>query len=170
MLQEFDQLVNRYDDGQISRRELLGGLLALAAVAPSAKAAEPVIGQVTQMNHVTLFVKDVQKSVEFYQRLFGLPVLTPQPPGVNLKVGSSFLGLYPAQSVSGINHVCFGLEKFNAEAVLKKLNDAGVSGGRIRQRGDTKELYFTDPDNISMQLQDTRYIGGTGELGDVKPK
>jgi catechol 2,3-dioxygenase-like lactoylglutathione lyase family enzyme len=169
MISEFDQLVNRYDEGRISRRELLGGLMALAAVAPIAKAAEPVIGTAAQMNHVTLFVKDVQKSVEFYQRLFGMPVLTLQSPGVNLRVGSSFLGIYPAQDRANINHVCFGLEKFDAEATLKKLTDAGVSG-RIRQRGDTKELYFTDPDNLSMQLQDTSYVGGTGLQGNVMPK
>jgi catechol 2,3-dioxygenase-like lactoylglutathione lyase family enzyme len=169
MVSGFDRLLDRYDAGQISRRELLGGLVAMAAVAPTASAAEPVIGKVGQLNHVTMFVKDVQKSVEFYQRLFGLEVLTMQDPGVNLRVGGSFLGIYPAQNQPNMNHVCLGLENFNADAVLKKLGDAGVSG-RIRQRGDTKELYFTDPDNLSIQLQDTRYIGGTGVLGDVRPK
>ncbi len=38
--------------------------------------------------------------------------------------------------------------------------------GNIRLRGDTKELYFTDPDGIRVQLQDVKYIGGTGVLGD----
>jgi catechol 2,3-dioxygenase-like lactoylglutathione lyase family enzyme len=169
MVSGFDRLLDRYEAGQISRRELLGGLVAMAVVAPAATAAEPVIGRVNQMNHVTMFVKDVQKSVDFYQRLFGLEVLTLQDPGVNLRVGASFLGLYPAQAQPSINHVCLGLENFNPEAVLKKLSDAGVSG-RIRQRGDTKELYFTDPDNLSIQLQDTRYIGGTGALGNERPK
>jgi catechol 2,3-dioxygenase-like lactoylglutathione lyase family enzyme len=169
MVSGFDRLLDRYEAGQISRRELLGGLVAIAAVTPAANAAEPTIGKVSQMNHVTMFVKDVQKSVEFYQRLFGLEVLTMQDPGVNLRVGASFLGIYPTRDEPNINHVCLGLENFNAEAVLKKLGDAGVNG-RIRQRGDTKELYFTDPDNLSIQLQDTRYIGGTGELGNGRPK
>jgi catechol 2,3-dioxygenase-like lactoylglutathione lyase family enzyme len=169
MVTGFDQLLTRYESGQISRRELLGGLAALAVVAP-ANAAAPSIASVAQMNHVTLFVKDVKKSVEFYQRLFGLPVLTLQDPGVNLRVGASFLGIYPAgDRPASINHVCFGLDKFDADETLEKLTDAGVKG-RIRQRGDTKELYFTDPDNLSMQLQDTRYIGGKGALGDQKPK
>jgi catechol 2,3-dioxygenase-like lactoylglutathione lyase family enzyme len=169
MVSGFDRLLDRYEAGQISRRELLGGLVAMAAVAPGAGAAEPTIGKVGQLNHVTMFVKDVQKSVDFYQRLFGLEVLTLQDPGVNLQVGGSFLGIYPAQGQPNINHVCLGLENFNAETVLKKLGDAGVRG-RIRQRGDTQELYFTDPDNLSIQLQDTRYIGGTGVLGNVRPK
>ena len=31
----------------------------------------------------------------------------------------------------------------------------------------TPELYFTDPDGILLQLQDVRYCGGGGYLGDV---
>jgi hypothetical protein len=36
-------------------------------------------------------------------------------------------------------------------------------------RGDTKELYFTDADNVRVQLQATSYRGGTGPLGDRDP-
>ena len=61
------------------------------------------------------------------------------------------------------------MENFDADAVLKQLTDRGVKGN-IRLRGDTKELYFTDPDGIRVQLQDVKYIGGTGVLGDKEPK
>ena len=47
---------------------------------------------------------------------------------------------------------------------MKQLADRGVKAG-IRLRGDTKELYFTDPDGIRVQLQDVKYEGGTGPLG-----
>jgi catechol 2,3-dioxygenase-like lactoylglutathione lyase family enzyme len=170
MIGGFDRLLTQYETGQISRRELLGGLTALAIAAPLARAAEPAVGTVTQLNHVTVFVQNVQKSVEFYQRLFGMPVLTPQEPGVNLRVGSGFFGIYPAQNRPvGINHVCFGLENFDADAVLAKLGNAGVTGS-IRVRGDTKELYFTDNDNVRVQLQDIRYRGGIGPIGDRDPE
>jgi catechol 2,3-dioxygenase-like lactoylglutathione lyase family enzyme len=122
------------------------------------------------LNHVTAYVQDVAKSVEFYQRLFGMPVLTRQEPGVNLRVGSGFFGLYPAQGrPTGIDHVCFGLNNFDADTVLRKLGEAGVKGS-IRLRGDTKELHFTDADNVGVQLQDVRYRGGIGPLGDRDPK
>ena len=42
---------------------------------------------------------------------------------------------------------------------------------RMENRGGapegTPELYFTDPDGLLMQLQDTKYCGGSGYLGDV---
>jgi hypothetical protein len=31
------------------------------------------------------------------------------------------------------------------------------------------ELYFNDPDNIAMQLQDVSYCGGSGMQGEVCP-
>ena len=96
-------------------------------------------------------------------------LLTRQDPGVNLQVGSSFLGIYPAQNGAlGINHVCFGLKNFDADEVVSKLAASGVSGN-IGLRGDTKELYFTDADNVRVQLQATSYRGGTGPLGDRDP-
>lgn len=165
-----DQLLSRYETGRITRRELLGALSAMVVAAPVVKAAEPAIGAVRQLNHVTVFVQDVQKSAAFYQGLFGMPLLTRQDPGVNLSAGSGFLGIYPAQArASAIDHLCLALENFDADASLKKLTDRGLKAN-IRLRGDTKELYFTDPDNIRVQLQDVTYRGGVGPLGDRDPK
>ena len=88
-----------------------------------------------------------------------MPVLTPQDPGINLTAGTGFLGIYPADGrPTGINHVCLGLENFDADTTLKKLVDRGLEAN-IRLRGDTKELYFNAPDNIRVQLQDVRYRG-----------
>lgn len=170
MISEIDGLLSRYECGEMTRETLLDALAALAVASPVAVADEPEVGAVQQLNHVTVFVQDVQKSVTFYQRLLGMPVLTRQGRGVNLRAGRSFLGIYPAQErPTGIHHVCFGLESFDAEAVLEKLARAGVRG-RILRRGDTQELYFDDPDSIRVQLQDLRYRGGIGPLGDRDPQ
>jgi catechol 2,3-dioxygenase-like lactoylglutathione lyase family enzyme len=165
-----ESLLSSYENGRITRRELLGALAAFAAAGPaSAQGFQPAIGAVKQLNHVTLFVEDVRKSVSFYQSLFGMPVLTPQDPGINLTAGTGFLGIYPADGrPTGVNHVCLGLENFDADTTLKKLVDRGLDAN-IRLRGDTKELYFNAPDNVRVQLQDVRYRGGVGVLGDRDP-
>ena len=96
MTTDLDQLLSRYESGTISRRDLLAALAALVVATPTPVQAQPTIGEVTQLNHVTIFVPDVQRSVAFYQGLLGMPVLTPQEPGINLNAGSGFLGIYPA--------------------------------------------------------------------------
>jgi hypothetical protein len=45
---------------------------------------------------------------------------------------------------------------------MRMENRGGAPGG-------TPELYFTDPDGILVQLQDVKYCGGSGYLGDVCP-
>jgi len=173
-MRNLDALLKQYENGTLSRRDLLAALallVAAPAAADAAQAAKPV-GAVKAMNHVTVFVPNVQKSVDFYQGLFGMPILTRQgESGINLSTGTGFYGIYPAQNATtgSINHVCFAMENFDADAVLKQLTDRGIKGN-IRLRGDTKELYFTDPDGIRVQLQDVKYIGGTGVLGDKPPK
>src|SRR6185436_14369731 len=173
-MRNLDALLTQYEDGSLSRRDLLAALALLVAspaAADAAQAAKPV-GAVKAMNHVTVFVPNVQKSVDFYQGLFGMPILTRQgESGINLSTGTGFYGIYPAQNATtgSINHVCFGMENFDADAMLKQLNDRGIKAN-IRLRGDTKELYFTDPDGIRVQLQDVKYKGGTGPLGDKDPK
>jgi catechol 2,3-dioxygenase-like lactoylglutathione lyase family enzyme len=170
-----DNLLQQYENGSLSRRELLGALALLVAaptVAPAAQGATKPSGAIKAMNHVSIFVPNVQKSMEFYQNLFGMPLLTRQDPGMNLSTGTGFLGIYPNQpntTGGSINHVCLAMENFDADAVLKQLTDRGIKAN-IRLRGDTKELYFTDPDGIRVQLQDVKYIGGTGVLGDKPPK
>lgn len=169
MREQIDELLTCYETGHINRRQLLGALATLLMLARRSSAAEPAIGSVKQLNHVTIFVENVQKSVDFYQRLFGMPVLTPQPPGINLKAGTSFLGIYPAQGrPTGIDHFCLTLDGFDADHILEKLSSHGLTGS-IRRRGDTKELMFTDPDNIRVQLQDVSYTGGVGPLGNRYP-
>ena len=97
-------------------------------------------------------------------------------------------------AVSGINHVCYTIENFDPERVMAILIEAGlapIEAGipalikpltcwvRWRQRANngggptsplgTSELYFTDPDNIRIQLQDVSYCGGSGRLGQICP-
>ena len=167
MQQTVDTLLDRYERGQVSRRQFLMAVTALAGV-PAAVAAAAPIGKVEQLNHVTLFVRDVQKSAQFYQEVLGLQLLNKQGPGINLRAGAGFVGLYPAPAAPSIDHLCLGMSGFDANAVLKQLTERGVQAN-VRMRGETPELYCNDPDNLRVQLQDVSYKGGAGVLGNRDP-
>ena len=182
----------------MSRRRLLASLPALM-MAPRAfaQATTPPI-RVRGINHVTLSVSDVKRSVDFYQGLFGMAVTSRQGMTTNLQIGAGprFLGLSSAGSnPSTINHLCLGVDNFDVDRITGILSQRGISksdvagnagggglgGGpmrmRVRVRGPeaggardgTPELYFSDHDGIVIQLQDPRYCGGSGPLGNVCP-
>ena len=170
MLDDVEVVLSRYDAGQMSRREVLATLVAMTLPASPSDRSAPLIGAATNLNHATLFVHDVARSQEFYQKLFGMPVLTPQGAGVNLRAGAGFVGLYPAgeRVTPRIDHICLSIDRFDAKSVLPKLKSLNLDA-EIVQRGDTEELYFSDPDGIGIQIQDTKYRGGVGRLGDRNP-
>jgi len=161
-----ERLVSRYETGALTRREFVTAIAALASGGlAGAQAPKPQL-PVRTLNHVTLFVSNVERSVTFYQQLFDLPVMSRQDNGINLAAGESFVGIYAAPGANGangansahINHFCLGVERFNADETMKVCAEHGVES-RIRMRGDVKELYFADPDGISVQLQDVSYRG-----------
>ena len=91
---------------------------------------------------------------------------------------------------ASINHGCFNLDAFKPDDVVKAFESYGIKpregtagpvgplrhyiSMRMENRGGapggTPELYFTDPDGLLMQLQDTSYCGGSGFLGDTCAK
>lgn len=171
MLAEIDELLSRFQSGELSRRSALAAIAALTVPrwSPS-QAGTPLVGHATYLNHATLRVKDVERSREFYQKLFGMPILTRQGVGVNLRAGAGFIGLYPAggKEPPHIDHICITIDGFDARTVMAKLKPLNVHP-EISQRGDTEELYIDDPDGLTIQIQDTKYRGGVGRLGDRDP-
>jgi catechol 2,3-dioxygenase-like lactoylglutathione lyase family enzyme len=162
----------------ITRRSLFTSLAALGGAARlRAQANKPVI-PVRALNHMTLYVSDRQRSIEFYQGLFGMPIQGRQSNSVQLRIGSGpqhvGVGRSPANEKPGIDHFCMTTEGFNVDRITRILADHGVtkSDARgamktwVRMRGETPEFYLGDPDGISVQLQDSTYCGGEGVLGN----
>ncbi len=170
MSDNITRLLDDYEEGQISRRGFLTAVSALLVAGPGKVAAQaPAAIPASSFNHVTCFVRDVPATVKFYQDLLGLKVLSEQGIGTNLTTGEgAFFGIYngPPNAPLGIDHVCFGVKDFNVEEIQRKLAERGIES-RVRMRDDTiPELYFTDPNGISVQLQHEGYCGGSGYLGD----
>ena len=118
------------------------------------------------LNHVSLIVSSLDRSVAFYQRLFGLEVKSMQTGGVNLAVGDAFLGIYQAgtNAMPHINHFCFGLEGFDPDGTVEALKVSGAPA-ESRVRDGVTQVYTADPDNLRVQLQDVSFCGGLGPLG-----
>ena len=169
----------------ITRRQALLSLPVLARTSRLiAQGKAPI--RVRGLSHMTVTVSDRNRSVAFYQGLFGLPVQHRQGVSMGLRIGSGpqYISLAQggANARPGIAHFCMTVENFNVDRIQKALADHGVAKGGpgpmktwVRMRGPdaggapqgTPELYFGDPDGIVVQLQDVTYCGGAGALGNV---
>lgn len=161
-----DTLLTQYESGRMSRRELVALLTALAAV-PLPSMAQPAGLRAATFNHASLIVSDLDRSVAFYQRAFGLAVKSTQQGGVNLAVGDAFLGIYQggANAMPHINHFCFGLRDFDPARTVAALESQGLTA-ESRERDGVTQVYCADPDNLRIQLQDVSFCGGVGPLGN----
>lgn len=171
----------------MTRRNLLFGLPAIGLASrlrAQAAASIPLEG----FNHLTLTVADPKRSVEFYQGLFGMPVQARQESTTVLRIGAGpqSLAIIGAPGAHPrIDHLCVGTANFHLDRALETLAAHGVTrtdrGARneagllspmtafVRMRGGkqgTPELYIGDPDGLVVQLQDAKYCGGSGPLGE----
>lgn len=159
---------------------------ALGAASRLLAQSTPQPIRVQSLSHMTLTVSDRKRSVEFYQGLFGLPVQHRQGVSIGLRIGSGpqYMSLSQGgpNATPGIAHFCMTVDPFSVERVTGSLASHGVSNGEpgpmktwVRTRGadagsdnaGTPELYHGDPDGIVVQLQDVKYCGGAGALGEV---
>jgi catechol 2,3-dioxygenase-like lactoylglutathione lyase family enzyme len=181
MMRAIDDLLTGYEQGKIGRRDLVRSLSALM-LSPLAAAGQSATAPIAvrSLNHASISVANVDRSVEFYQKHFGMRVISregtagnPVAGGGNTVVvnlapgpGAEFIGIYKAEPAGHIGHFCLGVQNFNADQVLKTLQDRGVNA-RMRTRGESKEIFLTDPDNVQVQLTDVTYCGGSGPKGAV---
>ena len=162
-----ESLLTHYESGRLRRRDLVALLTALVA-APQAVRAQPAAAlKAATLNHASLIVSDLDRSVAFYQRTFGLSVKSTQQGGVNLAVGVAFLGIYQggANAMPHINHICFGIRSFDPAATVAALEAQGLPA-ESRPRDGVTQVYTADPDNLRVQLQDVSFCGGVGPLGN----
>src|SRR5216684_1287843 len=107
----------------ISRRRLLLSLPAIAMAPRVFAQTENSPIRVKGINHVTLNVSDLKRSLDFYQGLFGMPIISRQgTQAANLRIGGGpqFLGLSSGgSSTPHIDHICLAVDNFNVDRLKK---------------------------------------------------
>jgi catechol-2,3-dioxygenase len=69
-------LLARFEKGSLNRRDLVRGLALLAASGTAATAQEETDFKTANIDHVSIQVANLQRSVDFYQKMFGFTVTT----------------------------------------------------------------------------------------------
>jgi metallothiol transferase len=119
------------------------------------------------INHLTFSVSNLKQAIIFYNEVLGAKLLVE---GNNLAY-FSLNGLWIALNVENdvsrnshyttYTHIAFSIDEADFDMWIEKLNQHKVNilPGRVRDIGDKRSVYFTDPDGHKFELH-------TGELED----
>jgi glyoxylase I family protein len=135
---------------------------------------EPMTINTGSIAHVRLTVTDIERSRQFYESVFGWPVLIEVPDnadaatqqalsflfgGVIYDLGGTLVGLRPVatdefhEDRCGLDHLAFRVaSKSELEDAAAHLDDIGIEHEPIKDIGPSFILEFRDPDNIALEL------------------
>jgi glyoxylase I family protein len=128
----------------------------------------------TSIAHVRLTVTDIERSRQFYESVFGWPVLVELPPGADAAtrealgflyggviydLGGTLLGLRPVaedrfdEDRTGLDHIAFRMSsRAELDSAAAHLDELSIAHEPIKDIGPSYILEFRDPDNIALEL------------------
>lgn len=124
--------------------------------------------------HVRLTVSDIERSRQFYESVFGWPVLLEVPEnadaatrsqlaflfgGVIYDMGGALIALRPVatdrfhEDRCGLDHIAFRtVSKAELDSAVMHLDGLGIDHEPVKDIGPSYILEFRDPDNIALEL------------------
>jgi len=149
-------LLREFEQGRITRRQLVKNLAAAAAAASAigsapAAAADGKALKATNINHVSYQVTDYTKTRDFYAGLFGMKVSNDDGKQCRLSFGDNILIVRNRQPAPKVDHIAYTIENWDREkeTIEAELKRRGL---KIVQ-GDIKtSLHVLDPDGFEVQF------------------
>ena len=150
-------MVSRFERGGLTRRELIQGLAALVAAggAPTPAGAQARTLQATAINHTSVLVTDVQRSADFYRRVFGLTAVSEDTANRILRLGTGGTGVASTlvslrqQNPPGlIDHFAISVAGFNRDTATQVLKEHGLTPDQNIEFG----FHVKDPDGAVVQI------------------
>ncbi len=118
--------------------------------------------RVERIDHVVLRVRDLAAMVRFYEQALGFNVerRLERISLVQMRAGASMLDLVAGERPEGapnMDHLCFRVEPFDRDAIVRQLAPFGVSVGETVERygaeGNGPSVYFHDPEGNQVELK-----------------
>lgn len=109
----------------------------------------------TGINHLTLGVTDLARSIDFYARLLNFRLLATWDAGAYLSLGELWIclsldGVGRIADQAGYTHYAFSIRQHDFPGFRQRLQAAGIAESKVnRSEGDS--FYFLDPDGHQLE-------------------
>ena len=144
-------LVERFDSGTLSRRQLIQGLAVLAAAGGTTRAqAQETPFVSTGIDHISIQVTDLARSIEFYQSIFGLSIVSQDEENEIVRMGIDrvMVSLHHKAPTGIVDHYAIAIENFDRNAVMRALTEQGLTAEQNLDYG----FHVRDPEGIPVQI------------------
>jgi catechol 2,3-dioxygenase-like lactoylglutathione lyase family enzyme len=188
MTDRIDNLMDRYDRGTLTRRQLVKGLLLLAMTPHDLSAAEQAppraLAPALAFNHIHIGVSDHEKSAQFYSAIFGCKIKdkgtgsvykasehlwTMTLPGSKPDLGAWF-SMDESKKPGTIDHIALSVELPDPAAAKRLASDINTMfpsakarpGGYADPKGRSPHrliVSVTDPDGLNVSLHSKKDDG-----------
>jgi catechol 2,3-dioxygenase-like lactoylglutathione lyase family enzyme len=152
MEQIISDLLKRFEKGALSRRGLIQGLamLTTAGGAASVGQAQEAGLKGVKIDHISIQVSDLPRSLAFYEKVFGLTVMSEDKPNEISRLGSGkiIVSLHHKNPTAIVDHYAIGVENFNKERVTQQLKAFGITPEENLDAG----FHIKDPEGMNVQI------------------
>jgi catechol-2,3-dioxygenase len=151
------KLLQDYERGKMTRRQLIQSLAFTATAAAGVGTAEAAPANATYINHVSMQVADYKKTRDFYSGLFGMKVTNDDgKTQCRLTFGDNILIARNASSRPGakvgVDHVAYSLANWDTDKTVKPAVEAELKRRGLMIRTTEGSFHVQDPDGFEVQM------------------
>lgn len=151
------KLLQEYEHGRVTRRQLIRTLALTATAASTAGTAEAAPANAVSINHVSMQVADYTKTRDFYVGLFGMKVSDDDgKTQCRLTFGDNILIPRNASSrpggKPGVDHIAYTLANWDTDASVKSAVEAELKRRKLNIRVTEGSFHVADPDGFEVQM------------------
>jgi catechol 2,3-dioxygenase-like lactoylglutathione lyase family enzyme len=150
------KLVDDFEHGRITRRQLIKSIAAMAtafAIPRRLSARSPKGFKAVAVNHLSYQVNDYAKTRDFYAELLGMKVVADTGSQCFLVLGNTNTFLIPRNAPEGsapprIDHIAYTIDSWDKNAVRAELERRGLD-----PHPDTdNSFHVKDPNGFDLQI------------------
>ncbi len=150
------KLLDDFDRGKMTRRQLIKSLSVVAAAAASvapASGENPKGFRAVAVNHISYQVNDYAKTRDFYADLLGMKVVGDKGTQCNLVIGDTNTFVIPRNAPQGstpprIDHIAYTIANWDKNAVGAELQRRGLNP----QPDTENSFHIKDPNGFDLQI------------------